>query len=153
MEVCLQLRGPADQVTENGAAVQTNYYDGAGQRVEQVAGDTVVYDYAGGNLVYEKDLTTGAATDHVFAGSTEVARVVGGIAYYLNQDGLGSTRLEYQGTTQTFSSNYAPYGTSVSQNGSEPWQFTGAQYDSGTGLYYMGARFYDPSTERFLPER
>jgi RHS repeat-associated protein len=139
-------------VTRNGTTVQTNYYDGAGQRVEQVAGDTMVYYYAGGNLVYEKDLTTGVATDHFFLGSTEVAKTVGGTAYYLTQDEVGSTRLEYQGTTQTFSSNYSPYGASVSQSGTEPWQFTGAQYDSVTGLYYMGARYYDPSTGRFLQE-
>jgi RHS repeat-associated protein len=37
-------------------------------------------------------------------------------------------------------------------SGHGKYRFTGADFDSGTGLYHMGARFYDPSLGRWLSE-
>ena len=34
--------------------------------------------------------------------------------------------------------------------GTNPFGFTGHEYDSETGLYYMKGRYYDPETGRFL---
>jgi RHS repeat-associated protein len=47
--------------------------------------------------------------------------------------------------------SYDPYGnaTSVTQAVTNPFRFTGAVWDSSTGLYKMGERYYDPSTGRF----
>jgi len=45
-------------------------------------------------------------------------------------------------------SNYEPYGPGVGESGLEEFRYTGKQQDA-TGLYYFGARYYDPVTGRF----
>ncbi len=45
-----------------------------------------------------------------------------------------------------------PWSPVRSQTGSttNPWQFTGQQLDAESSLYFLRARYYDPSTGRFL---
>lgn len=54
--------------------------------------------------------------------------------------------------TVAFSSSYVPYGPSFGATGSEVFQYTGKPLDSATGLYYEGARYYDPSIGRFVTQ-
>ena len=51
-----------------------------------------------------------------------------------------------------FSSNYSPYGQNYAISGKETFMFTGKPYDSATGLYYEGARYYDASIGRFVTQ-
>jgi RHS repeat-associated protein len=51
-----------------------------------------------------------------------------------------------------FSSNYIPYGIKYAAIGKEEFTYTGKPYDTATGLYYEGARYYDPSTGRFITQ-
>jgi RHS repeat-associated protein len=46
---------------------------------------------------------------------------------------------------------YDPDGNLTSSTGSvaNPWRFAGGYYDSGTGLYKFGARYYDPTLGRW----
>ena len=46
---------------------------------------------------------------------------------------------------------YDPYGNLTSSTGSvsNPWMYAGGYYDSGTGLYKFGIRYYDPTTGRW----
>ena len=46
---------------------------------------------------------------------------------------------------------YDPYGNLTDSTGSvsNPWMYAGGYYDSGTGLYKFGIRYYDPSTGRW----
>ena len=46
---------------------------------------------------------------------------------------------------------YDPYGNLTSSTGtvSNPWRYAGGYYDSGTGLYKFGIRYYDPTTGRW----
>ncbi|MFA5869608.1 MAG: RHS repeat-associated core domain-containing protein, partial [Candidatus Bathyarchaeia archaeon] len=72
---------------------------------------------------------------------------------YLHQDHLGSTRLETDGSSVIpFRGNYQPYGVDYGTRGSEVFRYTGKPSDSTTGLYYYGARYYDPSVARFITE-
>jgi RHS repeat-associated protein len=50
------------------------------------------------------------------------------------------------------SQRYYPYGGTRPNVGTVPtdYQFTGQKLDSGTGLYYYGARYYDLVTGRFI---
>ncbi len=43
------------------------------------------------------------------------------------------------------------FGATRSQSGASPsyWLFTGEQRDADSGLYYLRARYYDPSMGRF----
>ena len=65
----------------------------------------------------------------------------------------GSTSFQWP----TFSSKEyhphdVPYGMSYAVMGEEAFQYTGKLLDEATGLYYEGARYYDPTTGRFITE-
>jgi RHS repeat-associated protein len=79
--------------------------------------------------------------------------MTGATVYYLHEDALASTRLVATGSVIIwFSSNYVPYGNNYAISGKEVFMYTGKPSDSATGLYYFGARYYDPSTGRFISE-
>ncbi len=79
--------------------------------------------------------------------------MVGTGTYYLHEDALGSVRLETTTTvTVKFSSNYVPYGSNYAMTGKEVFMYIGQPYSSVTGLYYLGARYYDPTIGRFITE-
>ncbi len=141
-------------VAHNGVVVQSNCYDGDGNRVEQVAGgSTILYSYQGVNILYQKNLTSGTVTKSFYAGGIQVAQMVNYTTYYLHQDALGSIRLVMPASLITsFISNYLPYGMSYAMTGEEAFQYTGKLLDEATGLYYEGARYYDPETGRFITE-
>jgi RHS repeat-associated protein len=74
---------------------------------------------------------------------------------YYSQDGLGSvtsltTSAGALGNTYTYDS----FGKLSGSTGSiaNRFQYTAREYDSETGLYSYRARYYDPSTARFLSE-
>jgi RHS repeat-associated protein len=125
-------------------------------RDSRVAGSsTITYSYQGLNILYEKNVTgsTTTITKHFYADGLQVAKMVGTGVYYLHPDALGSTRLVVTSTlTVKFSSNYVPYGPNYALTGKEVFMYTGKPYDAATGLYYYGARFYDPTTGRFVTE-
>jgi len=113
-----------------------------------------VFTYQGVNLLFERNLTSGIVTDRVYGDGMQLAKVSGGTTTYFHEDRLGSNRAETsvaKGKVDTqFSSGYQPYGQSYGATGSEAFRFTDRMLDSSTGLYYMGARLYDPSIMRFL---
>ena len=144
------------KVVQSGTTKQQNYYDGDGNRVKQVAGSsTFTYSYQGLNILYDKNVTgsTTTITKHFFAGGLQVAKMVGTGVYYLHQDALGSTRLVTTSTVGIrFSSKYVPYGNNYAMTGKEVFMYAGKPYDAGTGLYYMGTRFYDSTIGRFITQ-
>jgi RHS repeat-associated protein len=42
--------------------------------------------------------------------------------------------------------------TTVTSSISNPFQYTGREWDSETGLYYYRARYYEPAVGRFISE-
>jgi RHS repeat-associated protein len=73
-------------------------------------------------------------------------------AYYYLYDGLGSVVALTDSTGNIVNSYaYDPYGntTSVSEQVANPFRFTGAIWDSSTGLYKMGERYYDSTVGQF----
>ena len=72
-----------------------------------------------------------------------------GTVEYYHQDHLGSTRLKTNSSGGiVYEPNYEPYGPGSGESGSEDYRYTGKREDL-TGLYYFGARYYDPATGRF----
>lgn len=69
-------------------------------------------------------------------------------AAWLAGDHLGSASLA-MGTSNT-SQRYYPYGGTRSGGVPTDYQFTGQKRDTGTGLYYYGARYYDGVSGRFI---
>ena len=138
------------KVLLNGVTVASYWYDANGNRVRSVEdGQTVYYTYNGLNVIQEDNVTTGNRTDYIFAGAIRVAKKTGGVVRYYHADHLGSARvLTDEIGTKVAEYTYKPFGTTLS--GAEPdYSYTGKHRDLGTGLYYFGARYYDPEIGRF----
>ena len=70
--------------------------------------------------------------------------------FYYHTDRLDSTRLVTNENKQlVFAAMYTPFGKAHSKEGAESYLFSGKEEDS-TGLYYYGARYYDPDVGRFI---
>ena len=69
--------------------------------------------------------------------------------YFYHTDHLGSTSYitDTDGNTTQFVC-YKPYGEALvdehNTSYEQPWKFNGKELDSETGLYYYGARYYEP---------
>ena len=133
------------------AGTTTNFtYDGDGYRIKQavVSGNTTVYP----NKLYEIITTTGNATTHYYLGDKQVALKQGSTLSYIQEDSLGSTSVIADSGGNSYGTiTYYPFGLTKSTTGIIPTdeKFTGQRLDS-TGLYYYGARYYDPNIGRFI---
>ena len=125
----------------------TFVYDGDGNRVKKTeGGQTVLYI----NRYYEKNLTTSIVTTNYYLGGQLIANREGTTLIYIHQDSLSSTSVTTSSNGTVVSSiKYFPFGSTRSGSVSTPEKFTGQRLDS-TGLYYYGARYYDPTIGRFI---
>src|SRR5439155_13240687 len=74
-------------------------------------------------------------------------------AFFYHPDGLGSTvALTDDKGVPKAAYQYDPWGNTEISLGGVPnrFLFTGEEKDSGTGLYYLRARWYDPTIGRFV---
>ncbi len=103
------------------------------------------------NQYYEKDLTTATVTLYYYLGGKMAAYKAGASVTYVHQDHLTGTSLTTNDSgTEIGAIKYAPFGAARSFSGALPTQkFTGQRLDD-VGLYYYGARYYDPNLARFI---
>jgi RHS repeat-associated protein len=144
-----------NQLIAISGGVAANFqYDAFGRRVSKTVAGTTQYLYDGVNPVQElsgasvsANLLTGLGVDEYFQRTD-----ANGPANFLT-DALGGTIALTGGSGNTLASyTYEPFGnTSVSGSSSNPYQFTGREND-GTGLYFLRARYYSPTHERFISE-
>ena len=126
-------------------------YDGLGQRVKTVI-DDVTTIYVG--RVYEKDMDNDVVTT-TYAGGAAL-RVDDGTnddVYWALTDHLGGASvIANTDTTQQSESRYKPWGETRYTNGSLLTNrlYTGQRNEADIGLYYYGARWYDPVIGRFV---
>ena len=137
----------------------TNFvYDGDGGRVKKLTGSSSTI-YIGS--LFEKD-SSNKTSKHIFAGSQRVCTVTKDEARgttdesYYHPDHLGSSNVITDSSgNKAERYEYTPYGSSaVSEIVSRPsplihHKFTGKELDN-TGLYFYGARYYDPQLGRFI---
>jgi RHS repeat-associated protein len=111
--------------------------------------------------IYE--VTGGKTIQYINAGSLRVAMLTssGDLLYYL-PDHLGSANVMMDSSTpqpaQVRSDQYTPFGSlyatspvpGTSNAKDSDYKFTGQRLDDTTGLYYYGARYYDPLLARFI---
>src|SRR5262249_3628684 len=69
--------------------------------------------------------------------------------FFYHPDHLGSTSYVTDETGEVYQHlEYFPFGEAwvdeSSNDGTIPYRFTGQEWDAETGLYYYGARYYDP---------
>lgn len=130
-------------------------YDAKGERVVK-QGDGLSL-YPSGNYS-ERD---GTGYKHVFVGDTRLATktveadgAAGTDASYFHADHVGSAGYVTDGQGRLVEHlEYFPFGETWvqeragSSGGSPPYRFTGKELDEETGLYYHGARYYNPRTQ------
>ena len=90
-------------------------------------------------------------TKHIYLGNNRIAVKTGAQVLYYHPDHLGSSNVITDASgSQAQLSEYKPFGE-LSRNTASlnSYYFTGKELDS-TGLYYYGARYYDPRLARFI---
>jgi RHS repeat-associated protein len=140
------------EVEENGSITGEYGYDGDGKRIratEDSLSTTSVY--SGLNVVFE-ETPVGTATYIYGPGGRLAKRTTVNQetdTFYYHTDHLGSTRLVTDsGKTIVSAAVYHPFGEADIE-GSESYLFTGKEKEA-TGLYYYGARYYDPELGTFI---
>ncbi len=141
-------------VVLNGVTVENDTYNPDGQRMELTTGSySLVFMSQGTNILYENNLTSGVVTDRFYANGMVLGEDLGGSMEYYQLDALGNVMLTTYSTGSTaFSANYSPFGVATGVSGFELLQYSAKPYDTATGLYYFGARFYSPYIGRFITE-
>jgi len=173
-------RGNRINVTPNGGQAQTLTYDQANRLTKFAAASTASYGYnadglrtckylgsstqpcqqpgatqflwdVGGSL---PALLKDGSTAYIYGpGGSPVEQVNTSATYWYHHDQLGSTRLitDSTGTSQATYA-YDPYGGLASSTGSitNPLRFAGQYQDAESVIYYLRARYYDPSTGQLI---
>jgi RHS repeat-associated protein len=143
-------------VTLPDGSTETIAYDPLGRRISTShAGTTDAYVYDGANVHLEYD-GSGTGPSAVYTDGQEPNQVLemdrDGHRYSYITDGLGSTIAlanESGDVVQRYS--YDAFGNQqASGTIPNPFTYTGQAWDPVSGLYYYGARYYDPELGRFI---
>jgi RHS repeat-associated protein len=150
------------QAVVPGTGTVSFKYDSFGRRIQKSSplGTTnYLYDgrSAGANVIDEVDnngnvlarYTQGKGIDQPFA------ELRSGTASYYEQDGIGSvTSLSSSAGALANTYTYDSFGKLTGFTGTltNPFQYTGREYDSETGIYDYRARYYDQNVGRFISE-
>lgn len=142
----------ANRLTRYAASATTTYgYNADGLRMSKTAGSTTqfVWDTASDVPLMLKD----GSTSYIYGpGNYPLEQVSLSNVYYFHHDQLGSTRLLTDGSgTAQATYQYDPFGNIVGTSGAiaNPFRFGGQYLDSESSLYFLRARYYDPSTGQF----
>ena len=132
-------------------ATATFVYDADGRRVRATV-DGITTDY-----LFDHYEVAGTTIRKYYAlGGQRVAMRTAGALSYLLSDHLGSQALTLDSNGNRLNTNteirYYPYGGLRYSAGSTPttFNFTGQRRDSGSGLLFYNARWYDPAIGRFI---
>ncbi len=150
-----------------GSLVTTMVYDGDGRRVRKTLEDTasstvesdISYLYDGRRILYEVDET--GLEPSVIASYTYGINLIarqegtsGSTSYYLyNGHGDVTGLVDIDGVL-IGSFDYEAFGDILEETGigETPFKYAGEYQDLSSGLIYLWARYYDPSTGRFISE-
>jgi RHS repeat-associated protein len=143
--------------TWSSSTIATYYYDANGQRARTVEGSTTT------NFVYQGIDTAcqfgsdGKTNKYIYVGGQLQLRTCSvSESYAYISDALGSTRFVLKNGIKDASNivfsavTYKPFGAVYTPSGTDRITFAGETTDSSTGLVYLSARYYDPSTGRFM---
>jgi RHS repeat-associated protein len=132
-------------------------YDPFGRRIQKSGPlGTTNYLFDGANSVEEVNSTGSVLARYAEGGLDQpLSQLRSGTTSYYESDGLGSvTSLSNPAAAVTNTYSYDSFGRLTASGGAltNPFQYTGREFDTETGLYYYRARYYDPSGGRFLNE-
>jgi RHS repeat-associated protein len=146
------------QAVNPGVGTTNFRYDPFGRRIQKSGPNgTTNYLYDGANLIEERD---GAANvlaryTHGVVVDEDFAMLRNGTSSYYQQDGIGSiTSLSNLSGALAETYAYDAFGKLTAFTGTltNPFQYTGREFDSETELYSSRARYFDPNAARFLSQ-
>jgi len=133
-------------------------YDPFGRRIyKSSSSGTSIFAYDGDNLIEETNSSGAAVARYSQTQNIDepLAMLRSSTTSYYHADGLGSVTSLTNGTgalAQTYS--FDSFGNQTASSGSltNPFRFTGREFDSETNLYFLRARYYDQNGGRLLSE-
>jgi RHS repeat-associated protein len=133
-------------------------YDPFGRRIQKSGPlGTTNYLYEGGTLIEEIDDSGNLLAR--YSEGTDVDELLteyrSGTTSFYQRDGLGSvTSLSSTAGVLASTYGYDSFGKLTASTGmlTNPFKYTGREFDSETGIYYYRARYYDPGTGKFVSE-
>ena len=146
-------------VTLPGTGGTVNFeYNPFGRRIYKSSpAGTYIYVYDGDNVIQELGGAGNLLTSYTQGLGVDepLALYQGAGTSYFHADGLGSIASLTDPTGAVAASYvYDSFGNLTASTGTvtNPFQYTGREFDSETGLYYYRARYYNSNTGRFLSE-
>lgn len=141
----------------NGVVNESYTYDYLGNRISKIinAEDTICYvvdDSSDLDQVVAEVDSKGKELVSYTMGMERLSMDRDGLTYYYQYDGHGDVRSLVGDKGSTMSQyTYDAYGELLTQKGDvqNDFLYTGEQYNANTNLYYLRARFMDPSTGTF----
>lgn len=140
-------------------AVASYTYGPDGSRIRKDAnGAATEYIYFAGNVIAEKNVTTGAWTDYIFGyGGKRIAKdtsLNGTAAQYYQDDHLGTTRVMTDAAGTVISNcTFNAFGEQIAcspDNTSNHYRYGGKEHDGESQLDDFGARYYSSSMGRWI---
>ncbi|HZF17535.1 MAG TPA: RHS repeat-associated core domain-containing protein [Steroidobacteraceae bacterium] len=148
-----------------GAGTTAAYeYDPVGRRRAKVVNSvTTKFASDGAEEIEERDGSNNVLRKYVYGSGIDdriamldsTACAGGGRCFYLTNWQGSTTTLVNQSGTLNATYHYGPYGEGTNWTPADaltgnPFRYTGRRVDPETGLYYYRARYYSPTTGRFL---
>jgi RHS repeat-associated protein len=147
--------GELQSVSQGVTTLGSYVYNHQRQRTQKTtASGTTVYHYdLGGNLIAETQADGTLIRAYVWADNSPVAQISGGspeTLAYLHSDHEGTPRLATDtGQAVVWRFDGRSFGdTTPTGSVTVNLRYPGQYFDQETGLYYWGARYYDPKTGR-----
>ena len=145
-------------MTVPNVGTTTFRYDPFGRRIQKSGPlGTTNYLYDGANIVEEVDGAANILARFLHGPRVDqpLAQGLSGTVSNYESDGLGSiTSVTDSSETVQTTYNYDAFGNSSSTTGTltNSLRYAGREFDQETNLYFNRARYYDPSSGRFLSE-
>jgi len=133
-------------------------YDPFGRRIyKSSTSGTSIFAYSGDDLIEEVNATGGLVARYSQGPEIDepLALLRSGATSYYEADGLGTvTSLSNAAGALAQTYTFDSFGKQTASSGSltNPFQYTGREFDSETGIYFYRNRYFDPQTGRFLSE-
>ena len=132
----------------------TYTYDAQGLRTKKTGpdGTTRYHCDSAGRVIAESDASN-QVTAEIIWGHKPLARKVGSSYYYYLYNGHGDVIALTDETGQIVNNySYDEWGNILNKQEtiSNPIRYAGEYYDEESGLYYLRARYYDPTIGRFI---
>ncbi len=143
------------KIKENNNLIAEYFYDHNGERIKKAeysgrAREPVSITYYVGDFVRTVKGNKVEDSIYYYNDGQLVAKEENNKKYYYHPDYLGSTNLITDENGNLFSEmSYLPFGKSLAEN-NERFTFTGQESDKESDLMYYGARYYNPSSGRFI---